>query len=192
MSPKRILEHILLLNHRYGIREISFYDDTFTTDQERIEALCRMILNQRIKISWSCFARVDTVTPQLLLLMKKAGCHQIMYGFESIDEKILKTSTREPIQPNFRKLLTGPKRQKSISVGLLCWAIQEKHRTAWKELLLSPKFRNSICCFQYYHPISGNCSVSGLFTERFAFTQKWDLYNLDTNSKTGTVSAQDI
>jgi radical SAM superfamily enzyme YgiQ (UPF0313 family) len=36
MSPERVLEHILFLKNNYGIREVSFYDDTFTMNKKRI------------------------------------------------------------------------------------------------------------------------------------------------------------
>jgi anaerobic magnesium-protoporphyrin IX monomethyl ester cyclase len=91
MSAERVLELILLLKQRYGIREVSFYDDTFTASRKRIEALCGLLIVQKVNISWSCFARVDTVDLDLLTLMKKAGCHQVGFGFESADEGILKT-----------------------------------------------------------------------------------------------------
>jgi anaerobic magnesium-protoporphyrin IX monomethyl ester cyclase len=90
LSADNIYQQILFLKSRYGIREISFYDDTFTANKQRIEQLCNLLLSNRMDVSWSCFARVDTVKPEILKLMKKAGCHQIMYGFETTDENILK------------------------------------------------------------------------------------------------------
>ena len=90
MSAERIIEQIQHLKSNYGIREISFYDDTFTTNRKRVERLCSLMLSEKLRVSWSCFARVDTVSPDILRLMKKAGCHQINYGFESVDEDILK------------------------------------------------------------------------------------------------------
>lgn len=91
MSAEKIVEHILFLKTQYGIREISFYDDTFTALGKRIERLCTMLIAKKIDISWSCFARVDSVSPELLRLMKDAGCHQICYGFESADEEVLRS-----------------------------------------------------------------------------------------------------
>lgn len=89
-SAQRVFEHILYLRNNYGIREISFYDDTFTTNKRRIVNLCDLLLSEKVNMSWSCFARVDSVNPDLLAHMKKAGCHQISFGFESADESVLK------------------------------------------------------------------------------------------------------
>ena len=66
MSAAKIIQHIRHLQKNYGIREISFYDDTFTANKKNVAELCQLILEQNIKISWSCFARVDTVTQELL------------------------------------------------------------------------------------------------------------------------------
>ena len=90
LSAENVYRQIIYLKTNYGIREISFYDDTFTANLRRVEQLCRLIISNRIDITWSCFARVDTVNPGILQLMKAAGCHQIMYGFETTDENILK------------------------------------------------------------------------------------------------------
>ncbi len=90
MSADKIFDHISFLKKAYGIREISFYDDTFTANRKRVEQLCEILINKKTDMSWVCFARVDTVDRELLLLMKKAGCHQINFGFESADDDILK------------------------------------------------------------------------------------------------------
>jgi radical SAM superfamily enzyme YgiQ (UPF0313 family) len=90
-SANRVLEHVTFLKKTYGIEEVSFYDDTFTTDRKRIIELCNLFIKEQLNLSWSCFARIDTVDKQLLDIMRNAGCHQIMYGFESSDDSVLKT-----------------------------------------------------------------------------------------------------
>lgn len=90
LSAEKIYDQILYLKSHYAIREISFYDDTFTANLKRVEQLCNLLISHRADITWSCFARIDTVNAEILMLMKAAGCHQIMYGFETIDENILR------------------------------------------------------------------------------------------------------
>jgi len=89
-TADQIVEEIELLTTRYGIREISFYDDTFTTFPALVQEVCRTLLDRKVDLTWSCFSRVDRVDQDTLLLMRKAGCHQIMYGIESADPQILK------------------------------------------------------------------------------------------------------
>lgn len=75
------MEHDLALFPQ--IKEIMFETDTFATDFNYTEKLCRSIIKSGInkKISWSCNLRVDT-NLDLLPLMKEAGCRMLMTGFE--------------------------------------------------------------------------------------------------------------
>src|SRR3989339_1955784 len=89
-SAKNILEEIKLLQDNYGIKEISFYDDTFTVFRNVVKEFCETIIREKIDLTWSCFTRANFVNEELLALMKKAGCHLILFGVESADEQILK------------------------------------------------------------------------------------------------------
>ena len=89
-SAKSILQEIKILQRDYGIKEVAFYDDTFTLFKDVIKEFCETIIRERIDLTWSCFTRVDYVSEELLKLMKQAGCHLILFGVESADEEILK------------------------------------------------------------------------------------------------------
>lgn len=88
-SPGHIMEELRLLYHQYGIRQIIFYDDTFTISRERIIRLCERIREELPGLVWTCFARVDTVDAELLKSMKTAGCEHVMYGVENFDTNVL-------------------------------------------------------------------------------------------------------
>ena len=90
-TADKIFQEISYLQKNYGIRDITFYDDTFTTNKKNVHDFCDLILENNFNLTWCCFSRVDTVNFELLEHMRKAGCYQIMYGVESADEQILKT-----------------------------------------------------------------------------------------------------
>ncbi|MBM4354532.1 MAG: radical SAM protein [Deltaproteobacteria bacterium] len=78
------------LIERYGVKDISFYDDNFLDFPSRIDAICHAIIDQKIDITWSCDARIDTIrSPEQLEMFRKAGCWQILYGIESGSQMIL-------------------------------------------------------------------------------------------------------
>lgn len=91
-----VVDEIQTLQQTYGIREVSFYDDTFTIYKQEVALMCDLIVERKMDLTWSCFARTDCISPPLLRKMKAAGCHQILFGIESADEQILKT-IRKPI-----------------------------------------------------------------------------------------------
>jgi len=90
-SPERTLDEIEYLVRYFNIREITFYDDSFTLDKNRIFKLCNGITKRGIDIVWSCETRVNLVDENLLGAMKKAGCYLIAYGIESGNQEILDT-----------------------------------------------------------------------------------------------------
>ncbi len=88
-SPENVAAEIKHLIEKYGIREISFWDDTLTINKQWLGRLCGLMLQQGIDISWSCYGRVNTVNQELLHKMKKAGCWNIFYGLESGNQDLL-------------------------------------------------------------------------------------------------------
>jgi len=89
-SAQKLIEEIRLLQSDYDIKEVGFYDDTFTVFKKVVTEFCSRIISERIDLTWSCFSRIDYVDEELLQLMKKAGCHLILFGIESGDRQILK------------------------------------------------------------------------------------------------------
>ncbi len=89
-SPVKVFEMMQHLHDTYGVRHIMFVDDLFLASKVRVTALCNMILESGLKMTWSCSARVDTVKPGVLGLMKKAGCWEISFGLETGSNLLLK------------------------------------------------------------------------------------------------------
>ncbi len=71
--------------------QVNIADDLFTAHQKHCLAVCEAILREHLKINWTAFARVDTVSERLLLKMKAAGCRALSFGIESANPVILKT-----------------------------------------------------------------------------------------------------
>lgn len=89
-SPGKVFAMMEHLHSRFGVRHILFVDDLFVASRERVRGLCQLIIDNRLPVTWSCNARVDGVRPDLLALMKEAGCWQISFGLESGSDEILK------------------------------------------------------------------------------------------------------
>ncbi len=89
-SAENIIAEIKELVEKFGVKEILFYDDTFTLDMNRANKICDLLIENKIDLTWCCLSRVNRVDYELLKKMKKAGCHMISYGLETGSEKMLK------------------------------------------------------------------------------------------------------
>lgn len=81
-SAQNVVEEFAYLES-LGIKEVEVYDDTFTWSKKRVREICEGILERNIKIHWAIRDRVSSYDPELIHLMKKAGCNRIHYGIES-------------------------------------------------------------------------------------------------------------
>lgn len=89
-TPAKVIEQMTHLNTTYGVRHVLFVDDLFLASKNRATEFCERLIASGLKMTWSCAARVDTVRPELLALMKRAGCWQISFGLESGSNDMLK------------------------------------------------------------------------------------------------------
>jgi len=69
--------------------EFFFEDDTFTVQKPRAIQICEEILQRGLKITFSVNARVDTADLEMFKMMKRAGCRELLVGFESGVQTIL-------------------------------------------------------------------------------------------------------
>lgn len=68
--------------HQHGIRNFLFRSDLFTQNKKWVIELCDRIVEEKLGISWASNSRVDTVNPEVLAAMKRAGCWLIAFGVE--------------------------------------------------------------------------------------------------------------
>ena len=91
-SPERILEEMNRAFLEEGITRFSFAHDLFTLNRRFVLDLCRKLVRQQKnkgpKFTWTCSARIDTVTGEMLRAMKRAGCQSVFFGIESGSDKI--------------------------------------------------------------------------------------------------------
>jgi anaerobic magnesium-protoporphyrin IX monomethyl ester cyclase len=88
-SAKNVVDEIELVHDKYGVDQVTFYDDAFSVDRERVMKICGEIRSRRLDMTWDCGTRVDMVDRELMTAMRDAGCFCVWLGVESGSEKIL-------------------------------------------------------------------------------------------------------
>lgn len=89
-SNEGIIDEIRLLKRDFGITYIAFGDELLMSSVERTMSLCEAFLKAGLNIHWECQGRLNYAKPEVLKIMKKAGCVFISYGIESMDDLVLK------------------------------------------------------------------------------------------------------
>ena len=74
---------------RLGFTEITIEDELFTLNRKHFLAVCGELIRRNTGIRWNAFSRVDTITPEIVETMARAGCQAICFGVESGNQEIL-------------------------------------------------------------------------------------------------------
>jgi anaerobic magnesium-protoporphyrin IX monomethyl ester cyclase len=90
-SPKNVVDELELCVKEYGIRELDFFDSSFTIRKQRVIDICEEINRRKLDIVWAARTRVDCITDDVLKAMRSSGCSRIYYGIESGNREILHT-----------------------------------------------------------------------------------------------------
>ncbi len=89
-SPDVVVDEIEHAIKNFATRIFFFIDANFTLSPKRVKRICELIIERKVKIIWGCAARVDSISEDLLQIMKAAGCIRISYGIESGSPRVLK------------------------------------------------------------------------------------------------------
>ena len=84
-----ITDEVEELANKYGIDYLFFVDDIFNQPVDHAMDICRGIIKRGLKINWTCFATPKDMTPELLGLMKDAGCMGVEFGTDAASEETL-------------------------------------------------------------------------------------------------------
>ncbi|MBI2265638.1 MAG: radical SAM protein, partial [Armatimonadetes bacterium] len=88
-SPENVADELEWLIRDLGVGFVNFADDIFTVNEKFVTSLCEEILRRKLAFLWDCETHAQFVSPEILRIMKQAGCMAIAYGVESGSDAIL-------------------------------------------------------------------------------------------------------
>ncbi|NOZ21329.1 MAG: radical SAM protein [Planctomycetes bacterium] len=90
-SPQKIVDDLIMLQERHGIRDVFIIDPHFNVPLHHAKAFCREVLRRNVRTRWQCTLRPGgQIDGELLHLMKRSGCQFAIVSPDSCSEKMLK------------------------------------------------------------------------------------------------------
>lgn len=89
-SPDYLIDLLSHLQRRFRIRHVNIYDDTFTLNRRRVIDFCERKIRSGLSMTFNCAARTEQLDPEMLALLKRAGCWMISLGIETGDPELLR------------------------------------------------------------------------------------------------------
>ncbi len=93
-SPEKVLDEMELLVKEYGVKNLKIVDELFVLKKSHYMTICKGIIERGLDLNIWAYARVDTVDPDDLEIMKKAGVNWLALGIESANPKVRDGATK--------------------------------------------------------------------------------------------------
>ncbi len=83
-NPESVVAEIENLYNNYGVRTFKVVDEMFVLNDRHVRAICQGIIDKDLKdLNFWAYARVDTVKPDILDVLREAGIQWLALGIES-------------------------------------------------------------------------------------------------------------
>ncbi|MFA5262818.1 MAG: radical SAM protein [Opitutaceae bacterium] len=89
-SAEYVYEHMRHLRDHFSVHHINFYDDLFTANAQRVDALCTRLIKHPLGMGFNCAIRTGHTSLEMLHSLKRAGCLMVSLGIESADPEMMR------------------------------------------------------------------------------------------------------
>ncbi|MEL7666012.1 MAG: radical SAM protein [Candidatus Shapirobacteria bacterium] len=188
-SPKNVIKEIKSCVNKYHIKYFDILDDNFTLDPNRAKEICRLIIKNKLKITWSTpnGIRADKIDDELIKLMKKAGCLQVKVAPESGSQKVLNNIIKKHLDlKKVEEAVTLCKKNKlSVEAFFVIGFPQESEKDIMDTINFGKKLRKIGCDFCYFFiatPYVGTEMYDNALKSGHLNPTKYDLRTISTTS----------
>ena len=84
----KIISQIEYFQKNYGTKYFRFQEDNFTFNLKRLREFCNILIERKMKLTWSCDSRAD-LKEEDVALMAKSGCISVGLGLETGSPRML-------------------------------------------------------------------------------------------------------
>ncbi|MBN1938731.1 MAG: B12-binding domain-containing radical SAM protein [Candidatus Aminicenantes bacterium] len=176
-STGHILEE--LRRHSGRKKYLFFYDDNFAAHKPRTKELLEAMIREGFKFKWTTQVRADVARdPALVRLMKKAGCHTVCIGFESVNPKSLQESHKAQSVEELNRAVRVFRRNRIHIHGMFVFGFDQDDRGTVRETVAwARKHRLTSSQFLILTPLPGSEFFNKVTKEERIAFKDWSLYD---------------
>lgn len=182
---KKVAEEMELLNKRYGVKALTFMDDDFNSDRQKMVDLVEELEKKKLDMSWFCLGRAQNFIrdADLIPRLRKAGMYQVLIGIDGGTDEEIAEARKGPMKVGVKELkeLIRYLRQNDIST------VATYLNGFWEddEAKIRQRFRAvddidpDIVMIQLLNPIPGSPIYKRAVKENIVEIQNLGLYDLE-------------
>jgi radical SAM superfamily enzyme YgiQ (UPF0313 family) len=177
----RSAENVMGELRRYNRKDhyIFFYDDNFTANPKRAKELLSRMIEEKLKFKWSTQVRADIARdPELVVMMKKAGCHTLFIGMESVNPRSLKNMKKQQTVDDIASAVRVLRKQRIHVHGMFVYGFDDDDwRTVKETVRFAKRARLSSTQFMILTPLPGSEFYDQITCENRIQFRDWSLYD---------------
>lgn len=173
-SPELVVEEIGLLVNKYGIKNIKIVDELFVLNEKHYMTIVEMLLQKGYDLNIWAYARVDTVNPENLKKMKKAGINWLALGIESANPDVRDGASKRMRVNDIKRVVRTIQGEGIRIIGNYIFGLPDDTTETMQETLdmamdLNCEFANFYCAMAY----PGSKLYDIAIKERWELPKEW-------------------
>ena len=124
-----------------GFREVYFKDLTFGLNASITRSMLEKLASRRLRLRWLCTTRIDVAKPELLALMRRAGCYGVEFGIEHAKESVRRRVDKNISEERIRSVLANCRKLDIESTAFIMLAFEDDTEQDVKDTIT---FANSL------------------------------------------------
>lgn len=187
---RSFVDELQQLQLKYGITYFFIQDELFVVSKKRMFEFRDELSKHNLKIKFACDSRVNIVDDELVECLKDCGCQFIDYGFEAMDDNVLKLMKKgQTADDNYRCAMVTKKAGVPFNINILWGMPGDTPDTLRKGVEFIREFHsgNNIRTIRPPTPYPG-CELYNTALKTGKLTGPDDFYKKFTNSDRLTVN----
>jgi radical SAM superfamily enzyme YgiQ (UPF0313 family) len=198
-QPHSVVEEMVMLHERHGVETFKFTDELFLLNERHVKAVCDGLIDSGLgsKISIWCYGRTDTVDPDLLKLVRKAGFDWIALGIESGSAKVRDAARKHLSDEEIEHVVRQIEMHGINVVGNYIFGLpEETHETMEETLALAQRLNTAHANFYSAMAYPGSRLYEQAIKEGWDLPETWAGYSQHNEHtkplRTSGLSAREI
>ncbi len=153
-SPERVVAEIDLLVKTYNIRNLKIVDELFVLHEPHYMGIVDLLIERGHDLNIWAYARVDTVKPENLARMKRAGINWLALGIETANPAVRDSAAKRMGGQDVMQVVRAIREAGIRVIGNFIFGLPEDTLDTMKETLdlameLNCEFANFYCAMAY-------------------------------------------
>ena len=103
---RAVADEMELLNKKYGVKALTFMDDDFSSDRQKMVDLVEALEEKKLDMSWFCLSRAQNFIrdADLVPRLRKVGLYQVLIGIDGGTDEEIAEAHKGPMKVGVKEL----------------------------------------------------------------------------------------